>query len=235
MAEEKCLQNGECMRSSYLNNIIYTLIYAAPATLIAIVLHEYAHAVVSYMCGDKNVKSSGRLSLNPFKHLDPLGTLCLLIFHMGWAKPVMVNTASYKHKKLDFCLVALAGPLMNFIIAFISLIGMYFTARYTGTGSVSGYFYYLFYYISMINVGLGVFNLIPIPPLDGSNVLFSLLPVHIEREIRRYSRYFPLLLLILIWFGSFNNILSYVDSGIINWMWRIVLKIFGYPAVVGTV
>jgi Zn-dependent protease len=65
---------------------------------------------------------------------------------MGWAKPVMVNTASYKHKKLDFCLVALAGPLMNFIIAFISLIGMYFTARYTGTGSVSGYFYYLFYY-----------------------------------------------------------------------------------------
>ena len=101
------------MRSSYLNNIIYTLIYAAPATLIAIVLHEYAHAVVSYLCGDKNVKSSGRLSLNPFKHLDPLGTLCLLIFHMGWAKPVMVNTASYKHKKLDFCLVALAGPLMD--------------------------------------------------------------------------------------------------------------------------
>lgn len=99
------------MRSSYLNNIIYTLIYAAPATLIAIVLHEYAHAVVSYMCGDKNVKSSGRLSLNPFKHLDPLGTLCLLIFHMGWAKPVMVNTASYKHKKLDFCLVALALDL----------------------------------------------------------------------------------------------------------------------------
>ena len=214
--------------NSVLSNVLYTLIYSVPATLIAIVLHEVAHAAMSYACGDTTVKADGRLSLNPLKHLDPIGTVCLIVFHMGWAKLVMVNTRNYKHRKLDFCLVALAGPVMNFIIAFLSLVFMFITARYGSSNTVTNYLYYLFYYIAMINVGLGVFNLIPIPPLDGSNVLFSLLPDHIEMQVRRYSRYFPLLLLALIYFGSFNNILSYIDGNIINGMWRVVIRIFGY-------
>ena len=102
--------------SNSMTNLIYKLIYSVPATLIAIILHEAAHALVSYWCGDKGVRADGRLSLNPLKHLDLMGTICRICFHFGWAKPVRVNTRNYKHKKLDFCLVALAGPVMNFIV-----------------------------------------------------------------------------------------------------------------------
>lgn len=208
--------------------LVNTLIYSVPATLIAIVLHEFAHAFVSYLCGDHTVKQDGRLSLNPLRHLDPMGTLCLIVFHMGWAKPVMVNTRNNKHKKLDFCLVALAGPIMNFLIAFVSLIFMFMTAAYWNHFNLSEYFYQLFYYIAVINVGLGVFNLIPIPPLDGSNVLFSFLPTRIEMTIRRYSRYLPMILAVLLITGVLNYPLSHLNSSVINGMWHTVLKIFGY-------
>jgi Zn-dependent protease len=214
--------------SRFLASTLYTLIYSLPATLIAIVLHEVAHALVSYWCGDKLVKADGRLSLNPLKHLDPVGTLCLVVFHFGWAKPVMVDTRNYKHKKLDFCLVALAGPVMNFLIAFVSMIFMFITAMYLPGGIVTDYLYNLFYFIALIDVGLGVFNLIPIPPLDGSNVILSLLPERISMAIRPYRQYFSIILLVLIFFGSFSNILQFLNSNIVNGMWGTVLKLFGY-------
>ena len=198
--------------SSQLLKIVNTLIYSVPAMLIAIVLHEVAHAAVSYACGDKGVKADGRLSLNPFKHRDVAGTLCLIFFHMGWAKPVMVNTRNYKHKKLDFCLVALAGPVMNFLIAFISLIFMFIVLLHGGDSGISNYFRMLFYYIAVLNVGLGVFNLIPIPPLDGSNVLLTLLPDSVNTKIAPYRRYFPLLLVILLITGLLDMPLSVLNN-----------------------
>lgn len=220
------------MNSNYLN-IMYTLIYSVPATLVAIVLHEVAHAAMSYACGDKMVKADGRLSLNPLKHLDLMGTLCLILFHMGWAKPVVVNTRSYKHKKLDFCLVALAGPVMNFLVAFISIVFMYVVLRFLPQGVVSTYLYYLFYYIALLDIGLGVFNLIPIPPLDGSNVLFSFLPDSIAMKIRPYRQYFPLILAIFLISGVLNTPLSWLDYKIFNGMGNLVLKMFGYTYSVG--
>lgn len=208
--------------------IIQTLIYSVPATLIAIVLHEVAHAGVSYLCGDKIVKAEGRLSLNPLKHLDLMGTLCLILFHMGWAKPVRVNTRAYKHRKLDFCLVALAGPVMNFFIAFIAMILMFLVGNYGGKGTITNYLFYLFYYIAVLDVGLGVFNLIPIPPLDGSNVLLSFLPDSIERKLARVRQYLPLILAILLISGILNVPLSWLNSRIINGMWSFVIHMFGY-------
>lgn len=181
--------------NTLLNNLLDTLIYSVPAILVAIVLHEVAHAAMSYACGDKMVKAEGRLSLNPLKHLDPVGTVCLLLFHVGWAKPVRVNTSAYKNRKRDFCLVALAGPLMNFLVAFLALVFLYLTGRFMPYNTTSNYLTVLFYYIAAMNIGLGVFNLIPIPPLDGSNVLLSILPSRVEASIRPYRHYFPLILL----------------------------------------
>ena len=102
-------------------NIIQDLIYTVPAVLIAICFHEFAHGLVSYKLGDPTPKYEGRLSLNPLNHLDPVGTLALILFHFGWAKPVMVNPQYYRNKKIGMVEVALAGPLMNFFIAFIFL------------------------------------------------------------------------------------------------------------------
>lgn len=211
-----------------MTNIIYTLIYSVPATLIAIILHEVAHAFVSYLCGDKGVKADGRLSLNPFKHLDLMGTICLICFHFGWAKPVRVNTRNYKHKKLDFCMVALAGPLMNFLVAFISLCFMYLVAMYSNGASIAAYFYYLLYYIAVFDIGLGIFNLIPVPPLDGSNVLLTFLPDSVAVFFAKYRNYFMLGMMFLLYLGAFSNILFIIQKGMIDGMWQLVLKLFGY-------
>lgn len=218
-----------------MNNIVYTLIYTVPATLIAIIFHEVAHAFVSYLCGDTGVKADGRLSLNPLKHLDLMGTICMICFHFGWAKPVRVNTRNYKHKKLDFCLVALAGPLANFIIAFFALICMYLVAMYSVNSVVSNYLYYLFYYIAALDIGLGIFNLIPIPPLDGSNVLLTFLPDHVGAFFVKNRNYFMVGMMVLLYIGVFRNILYVLQNGMINGMWSMVLKLFGYSAASGMV
>ena len=198
----------------YLKSIIYTV----PAILLAISAHEFAHGYVSYKLGDPTPKMDGRLTLNPFVHLDLWGTVCLILFRMGWAKPVRINTAYYKDKKKGTILVSLAGPAMNYIMAFVSMLiyGLFYKA-----GSSFGIW---FYYLAVINVGLGTFNLIPIPPLDGSNVLQELFPGigDFYRRIRRYAM--PILFLCLFT-GVLIIPLNRVNSAVMNGMWDIVKKI----------
>ena len=198
----------------YLKSIIYTV----PAILLAISAHEFAHGYVSYKLGDPTPKMDGRLTLNPFAHLDLWGTACLILFRMGWAKPVRINTAYYKDKKKGTILVSLAGPAMNYIMAFVSMLiyGLFYKA-----GSSFGIW---FYYLAVINVGLGTFNLIPIPPLDGSNVLQELFPGigDFYRRIRRYAM--PILFLCLFT-GVLIIPLNRVNSAVMNGMWDIVKKI----------
>lgn len=205
---------GYLFTLEYLRSIIYTV----PAILLAISAHEFAHGYVSYRLGDPTPKMDGRLTLNPLAHLDLWGTICLILFRMGWAKPVRINTAYYKDKKKGTILVSLAGPAMNYIMAFVSMLiyGLFYKA-----GSSFGIW---FYYLAVINVGLGTFNLIPIPPLDGSNVLQELFPGvgDFYRSIRRYAM--PILFLCLFT-GILRIPLSQANSAIMNGMWDIVKKI----------
>lgn len=197
---------------------IEDLLYTIPAVLVAISMHEFAHGYVSYRLGDPTPKQSGRLSLNPFRHLDLVGTLCLMFFHFGWAKPVMVNPYYYKKRKMGMLMVALGGPLMNFIIAFVSLFGMGLIIKVTGGyigSSLVMFLFDLLNYMVAINLGLGVFNLIPVPPLDGSKVLGAVLPEDKYFKYMQYERYGSLLLILLLGVGVLSTPLNFV-TGLLN-------------------
>ena len=207
---------------SNLASQILSILYVAPATLIAIICHECAHGWVSDRLGDPTPRASGRLTLNPFKHLDPVGTLCLLFFHMGWAKPVPINSRYYRNPKMGVILVSLAGPFTNFILAFFSLLAYGLLQLFAPADSSVWYtIIIMVYYCAVINVGLGVFNLIPIPPLDGSHVLEELVPV-IGDIFRRFRKYSSLILILLLVSDVLNRPLSWLNTTVLNGLWRIV-------------
>lgn len=212
-----------------MNGLVEQLIYSVPAVLIAICLHEYAHGLVSYLCGDPTPKRGGRLSLNPLHHLDPVGTLCLIFFHFGWAKPVMVNPNYYKKRKLGMVLVAIAGPLTNFIIAFLSMLGMGIIIKQTGgyASDVTVYIFTFLNYLAIINIGLGSFNLIPFPPLDGSKIVGALLPEDKYFGFMRYERYGQGILMLLLVTNILDKPLDFIHSGITNGIWHMVGGILG--------
>ncbi len=165
---------------------------SAIAALIILTVHEYAHGFVAYKLGDDTAKNMGRLSLNPIRHLDPVGALCMVLFHFGWAKPVPINPRNFKHPKRDFALTALAGPLSNLIMSFFG--GCFFLLFYEGLTkmqdppAVSYYFSLFLYIFHLSNLGIALFNLIPVPPLDGSRVLGAILPDRTYFSIMRYER-----------------------------------------------
>lgn len=215
------LSSGGYGIPSFFYQFFQTLIYTAPAVLIAISMHEFAHGYVSYKLGDMTPKMDGRLTLNPFKHLDVWGTLCLLFFHVGWAKPVRVNTRNYKNRRRDMIMVAAAGPVTNFIIAFLAMLLYGITYKYGVTGVFGGYIQVLFYYTAVLNVGLGVFNLIPIPPLDGSNILGEMIPA-VEQFYRRIRRYSMLILAGLLWTGVLSYPIGALNQNILGSFWNII-------------
>ena len=214
-------------------SIIQNLIYTAPAVLIAICLHEFAHGFVSYKLGDPTPKYEGRLSLNPLHHLDPIGTLALIIFHFGWAKPVMVNPQYYKNKKLGMVQVAIAGPLMNFLVAFIFLFfyTLFFKYSYVILNfiptAIYKYLLTLFIMTATINIGLGMFNLIPVPPLDGSKVLNAILPADKYFAYMKYENYGQIIILILLFMGFLSTPLNYCVNRLMDGMLNILILIFG--------
>ncbi|HHY03710.1 MAG TPA: site-2 protease family protein [Thermoanaerobacterales bacterium] len=173
-----------------------------PALLIAITFHEFAHARVSSSLGDPTPKWSGRLSLNPLAHLDPIGLLMLWIFKFGWAKPVEINPMYYKDPKKGIILVSLAGPLTNLLLALLSLIIL--KLNLFSNWIFESFIYILFLY----NIVLAVFNLIPIPPLDGSKILIGLLPSRRTYVFHKLEAYGPIILIILAYLGILNTIMS---------------------------
>lgn len=206
----------------YLLEQMKSLIYTAPAILIAICVHEASHGLVSYWLGDPTPKEQGRLSLNPFRHMDIFGTICMVLFHFGWAKPVRVNPGFYKKPKLGMCLVALAGPVSNFIVAFL-FCGLYALLVRIGWAGydvnvVQSYGVALTLYVAILNLGLGLFNLIPIPPLDGSKVLAVFFPDRAHAWLMKYERYGSILLLVALYFGIFDTLLVNARTAILGFM-----------------
>ena len=209
-------------------NFIVSLLYVAPAVLIALSLHEFAHGLASYSLGDPTPKANGRLSLNPFRHMDLWGTLMLLFFGFGWAKPVSVDPRYYENPKADMVKVALAGPLMNFVVAFVALFLMGAIEKLQlPMNIVCNYIYTLLYYTALIDIGLGLFNLIPIPPLDGSKVLFSLFLERYYFSYMRFEQFGMIFLLILISFVSLDGFLVTARTSIIGGMLQIVNRLLG--------
>ena len=181
-----------------------------PVLLFAITIHEYAHGKAALSLGDPTAKLSGRLTLNPISHIDPLGAICLFLFNFGWAKPVPVDTRYFKDTRKDIVLMSLSGPMSNIAAAFV-------------TGIFIRYFLFpweiyvrILIYMILMNIGLGIFNLLPIPPLDGSHVLENILPPHISEKYRRIRRYAPIILISMLMLDRFFH------TGIFG-------KVFGVP------
>jgi len=188
--------------------------------LIAMTVHEFSHGLVAYKLGDPTASNSGRLTLNPLAHIDPFWTVLLPLmlflstggsFVFGAAKPVPVNYYALKNPKRDMIWIGLAGPLANFVLAFL-------IAQIIKFFPFSDLLAYLFYNLLAINVVLAVFNLIPIPPLDGSKVLMGLLPLGLSRQYAALERYGFIILFAFIWLGIFNRILWPIVNLIIGMM-----------------
>jgi Zn-dependent protease len=152
-------------------SIIYKAAFAIPAFLVALSFHEFAHAGAAYLLGDNTAKRMGRLSLNPLVHIDPVGLLCLIIFRIGWARPVMFNYHNFRRPKIYSLLTAYAGPVSNFLLAIFAMVFAKFFPFSLLPHVIAHYFAMFIIAVAQINVMLGVFNLLPIPPLDGSHIL----------------------------------------------------------------
>ena len=178
----------------YLTDLLQQIIPA----LLCIMIHEICHGAAAYALGDRTAATQGRLSLNPLHHVDWFGLVMLAIFHFGWAKPVSVDMRNFKHPKRDMAITALAGPASNFLLAALALFlyGFFWRDLY---GSGAGRFFIrLLQYMAILSISLGLFNLIPIPPLDGSKVLFAFLPDRAYVRLMVLERYGMIFLIALV-------------------------------------
>ncbi len=215
------------------NFSIYELLSSLMASLILIFLvsplHELAHGFAAIKLGDNTPKYQGRMTLNPMAHIDWMGALCIIFFGFGWAKPVQVNMYNFRNPKRDMAITALAGPLSNFIVAFI--IGLFFAPVLNwavNTGSlVAMILWYFLQYLVIYNIYIGLFNLIPIAPFDGSRILSSVLPDKYYYMIMRYERYSFWIIILLFYVFNLGNGLSALASGVTSAIYSISQAIFG--------
>jgi len=211
---------------------IAELLITALCVFFSLSIHEFAHGYAAYRMGDNTAKNMGRLNLSPMSHLDPIGAICLFLFGFGWAKPVPVNPRNFNSGKFKSGMVwtSLAGPLSNLCVAFIALLGLNIVSKFfTGTSQIAGTVYAvvitLLYTLISMNISLAVFNLIPIPPLDGSKILNAILPSRIYFKIMQYEQYGFIILIILINTPIFSRLLG----GLAN------LILTGFDFVIGLV
>lgn len=192
------------------------LITGLPGIIIAMVVHEFAHARVAYALGDFTPKLAGRLTLNPAAHVDPIGLLMLIIAHFGWAKPVQINPYNFQNPRRDEMLVSVAGPAANLITAFVTVIFM--VLLYKMNFEMSEGMHLVLSLIMIININFAIFNMIPFPPLDGFHILQNILPYELARRLEGMERYSFIFLIIIL----MTPILGYIFVP----MQRFILGIF---------
>lgn len=210
-------------------NLIQTCI-SIPVILFSLSFHEASHAFAANKLGDPTAKNLGRLTLNPLKHLDPIGTLCMILFHFGYAKPVPINARYFKNPKKGMALSALAGPVSNILLGALGLL-LYnvFMALVLRTGvwydkqNLCSLIALVFYYLYVMNIYLAIFNMLPIPPFDGSRLAFVFLPDKLYWGVMKYERIIMLVTLVLLATGLLSIPLDFL-SGKVMWLLELPYK-----------
>ena len=201
------------------------IVAGLPGLIIALALHEYAHAWAAVKMGDFTPKMMGRLTLNPMAHIDPIGIVVLLIARFGWAKPVVINPHNFRDRKKGEILVALAGPVMNFLLAFLSLGVMIFLTHRMRMEMSYGLRAVL-WLIVVYNINFGIFNMIPLPPLDGSRILMAVLPYEMQYRFAALERYSMIIFIIFIATPILGYILVPIAQfllGLFSSVWLVIL------------
>jgi Zn-dependent protease len=208
------------------------LLLALPGVLVAMTFHEYAHGLVAFRLGDPTAYRAGRLSPEPWAHIDWFGLAALLLIGFGWAKPVPIDPRYFRRPQRDMMLVALAGPAANFVMAFMGAVAVTYWQVHAGVPTSPGIGYYVFRileYATVLNVAFGVFNLIPVPPLDGSRVVAGILPPSWLRRYYSLERFGLLILIVLLFTPFLTDVLDPARQWVLATLLRGAGALWGAP------
>lgn len=219
----------DLLRGGNITEIIVGLLVSAFVVFCIIPVHEFAHAFIAYKLGDETARLKGRLTLRPMAHVNWIGALLILLVGFGYAEPVPVNIRNVrmKNKKLAMAIIALAGPVSNLLIAFLSMLIMFIIATVSPSGGlIPTALVKFFQYTALININLAVFNLLPVPPLDGSRILFAVLPTKYYFALMKYERYIILIVMALLVFGVLTTPLSLLSNAVYKFFYSILKVLF---------